>query len=214
MALPFTTPARLLAIAVIALALHGCASKSMSRNECATADWYAIGYESGIRGQPEAQISKHRKACAEHGVTPDLKRFLEGRDVGLQRYCEPRNGYRLGRNGTNYEGICPQRLDSEFTNAYRAGRELYDAEQNINRYGRRIKNRQSDLSALNDDLAHKQADIIAPATPVAQRALLLTEIIDLRDKIKNVELDIQDARLARDRERELLQQLERRDVGR
>lgn len=214
MALPFTTPARLLGVAAVALALQGCSSTSMSKNECVTADWYAIGYESGIRGQREAQISKHRKACAEHGVTPNLARFLEGRDVGLQRYCEPRNGYRLGRNGTDYDGICPQRLDGEFTNAYRAGRELYDTEQNINRYGRRIRSSQSDLNALNDDLTRKQSEIIAPATLPARRALLLAEIIEVRDKIKNVELDIRDAQLARDREREVLQQLERRDVGR
>ncbi|MDH4150940.1 MAG: DUF2799 domain-containing protein [Betaproteobacteria bacterium] len=214
MALPFITPARLLTVAALALALQGCGSTSMSKNECLTADWYAIGYESGIRGQREAQISQHRKACAEHGITPDLARFLQGRDVGLQRYCEPRNGYRLGRNGTNYDGICPQRLDGEFTSAYRAGRELYDTEQNINRYGRRIGNLQSDLNALNDDLNRKQSEIIAPGTLPARRALLLTEIIELRDKIKNIEHDIHDARLARDRERDLLQQLERRDVGR
>ena len=214
MAIPDTISVRLLAAAGFALALHGCGSTSMSRNECLNADWYAVGYESGVSGHSEAQIGRHRRACAEHGVTPDLARFLAGRDAGLQRYCEPRNGYRLGRDGYNHTGICPQRLDGEFTRAWRAGRELYDTEQNIDRQTRRIRARQSDLNALSEDLAQKQAEIIAPGTPPARRALLLAEIIEVRDKMKNVELDIRDAQLARDRERELLQQLERRDAGR
>ena len=45
----------LIAAGALALVLQGCAS--MSKNECMTADWYAIGYESGIRGQRESQIS-------------------------------------------------------------------------------------------------------------------------------------------------------------
>ncbi len=206
-----TTHIRLIAAAAIALGLQGCAS--VSKNECITADWYAIGYENGIAGQSETQISKYRKSCAEHGVTPDLARFLQGRDVGLQRFCEPRNGYRLGRNGTGYNGVCPQRLDGEFTRAYKTGRELYDTEQNIHRMGRRINASQSDLKRLNADLAHKQSELIAVGTLPAQRALLLVDVVELRDKMKNIERDIYEIQLARDRERELLTRLERRDVG-
>jgi len=200
---------RLIAAAALTLVLQGCAS--MSRNECLNADWYAIGYESGIRGQHEAQISEHRKACAEHGVTPDLARYLEGRDAGLQRFCEPRNGYRLGRAGTGYVGVCPQRLEGEFLQAYGAGREMYDAQQNINRLGRRIDARQADLRSLNEELADKQAELIASGTTPQRRALLLGQLVELQDKVKSVERDIYNARVERDRERERLAYLQHRD---
>jgi hypothetical protein len=204
--------ARLLAAAALALFLQGCAS--MSKNECVSADWYAIGYESGIRGQREAQISEHRKACAEHGVTPDLARYLEGRDAGLQRFCEPRNGYRLGRTGTGYAGVCPQRAEGEFLQAYGAGREIYDTQQNINRLGRRINSRQADLRNLNEDIADKQAELIAAGTTPPRRALLLGQLLELQDKVKSVERDVYEARVERDRERARLAYLERRDSAR
>jgi hypothetical protein len=195
----------------LALALQGCAS--MSKNECLNADWYAIGYESGIRGQHEAQISEHRKACAEYGVTPDLARFLEGRNAGLQRFCEPRNGYRLGRAGTAYAGVCPQRLEGEFLQAYGAGREIYDSQQNINRLGRRIDSRQADLRNLNEELADRQAELIASGTTPQRRALLLGQMVELQDKIKTAERDIHHARAERDHERERLAQLQRGDAA-
>jgi hypothetical protein len=203
--------ARLIAATVLTLVIQGCAS--MSKNQCLNADWYAIGYESGIRGQREAQIGDHRKACAEYGVTPDLPRYLEGRDAGLQRFCEPRNGYRLGRAGTGYAGVCPPRLEGEFLRAYGAGREMYDTQQHINRLGRRIDAGQADLRSLNEELADKQAEIIASGTTSQRRALLLGQLVELQDKVKHVEHDIHSARVERDRERERLAYLQRRDSG-
>jgi len=197
----------LIAAGALALVLQGCAS--MSKNECMTADWYAIGYESGIRGQRESQISDHRKACAEHGVTPDLARYLEGREAGLQKFCEPGNGYRLGRAGTGYAGVCPSRVEGDFLRSYRAGRELYDMQQNINRLGRRIKSRQAELKTVDDNIADKQAELIAAGVTASQRALLLTQLLDLQEKAKDIQRDIYYARIQRDSERARLASAER-----
>ena len=209
MAMPGSGSTRLIVIAALALAVQGCAS--MSKNECVTADWYAIGYESGIRGEREAQIAEHRKACAEHGVTPDLARFMAGRDAGLERFCEPRNGYRLGRAGTGYAGVCPQQLESGFMQAYGAGREIYDVQQNINRLGRRIDARQAELKRLNEDIADKQVELIRAGTTPPRRALLLSQMLELQQAVKSVEADIYDARVDRDRERSRLSHLQRRE---
>jgi hypothetical protein len=199
--------AGLMGAAAFALVLQGCAS--MSKNECLTADWYSIGYESGIRGQRETQISEHRKACAEHGVTPDLARYLQGREAGLQNFCEPRNGYRLGRAGTSYAGVCPPGLESDFLQSYSAGRELYGMQQNINRIGRHIKAKQSELKHLNEDIADKQSELIAAGTTPSQRALLLTQMLELQEKAKRIEQDIYRARVQRDHERARLASAER-----
>jgi hypothetical protein len=203
--------ARWIAAAALALVLPGCAS--ISKNECLTADWYAIGYESGLRGQRETEITQYRKACAEHGVTPDLTRFLAGRDAGLQRFCEPRNGYRLGRAGTGYGGVCPQDLERGFMQAYGAGRELYDTQRSIDRLGRRINALQADLKGLNEEAAEKQAELIAAGTTVPQRALLLKQLLELQDRMKHIEHDIHDARIERDRARAHLSRLERRPAA-
>ncbi len=200
---------RMLLVATLALGVQGCAS--MSKNECVTADWYAIGYETGIRGEREAKITDYRKACADHGVTPDLARFMAGRDAGLERFCEPRNGYRLGRAGTGYAGVCPPRAEGEFLAAYNAGRELYDVQQNINRLDRRISAKQTDLKSLNEDIADKQGELIRVGTTPPRRALLLSQMLELQDKVKSVEADIYDARVDRDRERARLSRLQRRD---
>ncbi|MDH3286519.1 MAG: DUF2799 domain-containing protein [Betaproteobacteria bacterium] len=197
----------LIAAAALALVLQGCAS--MSKNECLSADWYAIGYESGIRGQREAQISEHRKACAEHSVTPDLARYLEGREAGLQGFCEPRNGYRLGRAGTGYAGVCPPRLEDKFLQAYGAGRELYDMQQNINRLKRRVNAKQAELKNLNEDIADKQAELIAAGTTPSQRVLSLAQLLELQEKAKHIRRDIYYARVQRDRERARLASAER-----
>lgn len=197
----------LVAAGALALVLQGCAS--MSRNECMTADWYTIGYESGIRGQRESQVSEHRKACAEHGVTPNLARYLEGREAGMQKFCEPGNGYRLGRAGTGYAGVCPSRVEGDFLRSYRAGRELYDMQLNINRLGRRIKTKQAELKNVDDNIADKQAELIAAGTTAAQRALLLTQLLDLQEKAKDIQRDIYYARVQRDSERARLASAER-----
>lgn len=197
----------LMAAAALALVLQSCAS--MSKNECLTADWYAIGYESGIRGQREAQISEHRKACAEHGVTPNLARYLEGREAGLQKFCDPRNGYRLGRAGKGYAGVCPPRLEGDFLQAYGTGRELYDMQQNINRLGRRVSAKQAELRQLNEDIAEKQAELIAAGKTPSQRALLLAELLDLQEQAKRIQHDIYYTRAQRDSERARLASAER-----
>ena len=207
--MPMPDPKRmgLMAAAALTVVLQGCAS--MSKNECLTADWYAVGYESGVRGQGEARISEHRKACAEHGVTPDLARYLEGREAGLQKFCEPGNGYRLGRAGTGYAGVCPPRLERDFLQAYNAGRELYHMQQNVNRLGRRVKAKQAELRQINEDIAHKQVELIAPGKTPSQRALLLTELLDLQEQKERVEHDIHHARAQRDSERARLASAER-----
>ncbi len=89
---------------LLALSLSGCAS--MSGDECMTSDWSAIGYEDGSRGYTTDRMSKHRKACAKHGVTPDFTAYQSGRDQGLVEYCQPSRGFNVGSNGGSYQGVC------------------------------------------------------------------------------------------------------------
>src|SRR5687768_11835056 len=92
-------------LALIVVMMTGCSS--MSRNECLAVDWRTIGYEDGVAGHPGNHIAQHRKACAKHGVRADLSLYQTGREQGLQEYCQPANGYRLGIRGGSYGGVCP-----------------------------------------------------------------------------------------------------------
>ena len=66
----------------LALGIAGCAS--MSKNECVMVDWRTIGYEDGVAGRAGDQIGRYRKACADHGVAPDLGAYQAGRAEGLR----------------------------------------------------------------------------------------------------------------------------------
>ncbi|HNR23202.1 MAG TPA: DUF2799 domain-containing protein [Steroidobacteraceae bacterium] len=68
----------------------------MSGNECRTVDWRTIGYEDGVAGHSGDRVAQHRRACAKHGVTPDLAQYQDGRSEGLREYCQPSNGFRVG----------------------------------------------------------------------------------------------------------------------
>jgi hypothetical protein len=97
----------------------------MDKDECRTADWRAIGLEDGAQGRTLDRLGDHRKACAKHNVTPDTDRYIAGRTEGLMSYCTPDNGYRVGRSGEPYRGVCPELKIAGFTAAYNRGRELY-----------------------------------------------------------------------------------------
>lgn len=59
----------------ISFTLAGCAS-GMDSAECVTADWRAIGYEDGSQGRGANSFSERRKACADHGVTPNFEAYF------------------------------------------------------------------------------------------------------------------------------------------
>ncbi|ATJ81331.1 DUF2799 domain-containing protein [Halomonas beimenensis] len=120
-------PPALLLVALLALlGLSGCAT--LSEGECRTADWRQLGRQDGAQGQPRARLFEHRKACAEYGIAPDAEAYFTGRQRGLFDYCTPANGFRQGRRGARYQGVCPALLEPDFLERYRQGRALHEAE--------------------------------------------------------------------------------------
>jgi len=109
---------------LFALIASGCAS--LDRNECLSANWYAIGLEDGARGRPVERLGDHRRACAEHKVVPDAERYLAGRDEGLKSFCTYERGFAHGRSGHSYAGGCPTAMAAKFQAGYQLGRELHD----------------------------------------------------------------------------------------
>ena len=118
-----------IAIALAASLLAGCAG--MDRNQCLSANWYAVGLEDGARGQPLERLGVHRRACAEYGVAPDAERYVAGRNEGLKSFCTYERGFSQGRGGYAYSGACPANLAAAFQSGYQRGRELYDLHRQL-----------------------------------------------------------------------------------
>lgn len=108
---------------VAGLLLQGCAT--MSVDECATADWRALGFEDGSRGETLAKADRRGQACAKHGYAMDRNSYESGRHDGLDLYCVPSTGYAIGEAGRAYNGICSGHEEGAFLDAYYRGFELY-----------------------------------------------------------------------------------------
>lgn len=94
-----------LLLCVIAIFLSSCTA-TLSKEECAVADWEIIGFEDGANGKNNTVIAKHRKACNKHGINPDIARYDQGYQNGNAQYCSHARGYQHGRNGSSGKLAC------------------------------------------------------------------------------------------------------------
>lgn len=170
------------------LGLSGCAS--MSGDECLTSDWQMIGYEDGSRGYGAERLGEHRKACAKHGVTPDLQAYRHGREEGLRDFCQPSRGFNLGSRGGHYNGVCPAEMEGEFVDAYRAGYHLYELQANVNSANAQIAAKQHELEHINVTIREKEALLIATETTTQERILILADLKDLSERTGELEVEV------------------------
>lgn len=179
----------LCASAAIILA-SGCAS--MSSEECVATDWSAVGYEDGARGYTTERFSKHRKACAKHGVTADFGAYQQGREQGLVEYCQPGRGYDVGVSGGRYYGVCDVNLEADFLDAYNAGYHLYTLRSNVSRASANISAKERELEVVHEEIRAKEAALIDGETTVEERILLLADLKELSERTGRLEAEIQD----------------------
>jgi hypothetical protein len=178
------------AIALVALALQGCAS--MNKGECLAVDWRTVGYEDGVAGRPGERIAEHRKACAKYGVTPDLVAYQAGRSQGLREYCRPQQGYQLGEHGGSYGGVCPADLDHEFTAAYESGRELYNLRSRVAAAASRLDAAHRELEHAEHEIVEQSALIVSNDATTEARAHALVSTKDLAERVGRLKGEIAD----------------------
>ena len=179
--------AGILAVTVL-LGLGGCAT--MSGDECVTSDWQMIGFEDGSRGYGSERLGEHRKACAKHGITPDLQAYRAGRDEGLRDFCQPSRGYNLGTRGGRYNGVCSAEMEGAFLDAYRAGYHLHELQANVNSATYQINAKQNELEHNQELIRDKEVLLIATETTVQDRILLLADLKDLSERNGQLETEI------------------------
>ena len=181
---------KVIGAAFVMLFMCGCAT--MSSDECVATDWSAIGYEDGARGYTTDRFSKHRKACAKHGITADFGSYQAGRDQGLVEYCQPGRGYDVGVNGGRYYGVCPVNQEAGFLDAYNVGHQLYTLRSNVNYANSAISAKQHEPEGVEDAILHAEAALIDRETTTEQRIILLAELKDLSEDTGRLEAEIRD----------------------
>jgi len=173
---------------IFVFGLSGCAS--LDKYECLNADWRTLGYQDGARGKVADVIGNYRKDCAQHGVAPDLDAYTAGRDQGLQEYCREANGFRVGHGGKVYQGVCPRDLEYDFKVGYRDGREIYELGAAIRSAEREIRNRQTAIDELNEELSGAEAELTSDGVSSTRRAELLQKTRELATEIGATQSDI------------------------
>lgn len=177
-------------LACVLLQLTACAS--MSKEECMTANWQAIGYEDGSKGKPEITVQSHRKACAKINIAPDLVQYQRGHKEGVRVYCKNTSqAYQLGTQGGAYYHVCPADLEQDFLAAYRLGQELFAIEKKINDIESQISSFESSISSLEQqkfDQEHALNSLHQPSK--SEKRQYWNEIGRLESEIHHYQDDI------------------------
>ena len=123
---------------VVCALLTSC--QTLSKEECAVADWRVIGEQDGAAGyEPQDRFARHVKACTKAGVAADQTLWYQGYQQGLPRYCTPLNGLTVGSQGKSYANVCPIDLDSGFREGYDLGRVHHQKKAEISSLESRIR---------------------------------------------------------------------------
>ena len=182
-------------IGVLAIALTGCAGMDLA--ECTAADWQMIGFEDGTEGRSQSSIGKYRKACAEHGIAPDLALYKQGYSEGIRTFCRESNGFKHGRTGGAYGGVCPDQMEADFLAGYSLGREHYQLSREVHSLRSRIDNSSDRIRSLEDSIASKTLKVASDDTSGDERLQLMLdiknhtfEINELKNTIREYQVEL------------------------
>lgn len=173
----------------------------MDSAQCSVADWRQVGYQDGASGRAPERFVERQQACIAAGYGADQQAYMEGRREGLWTWCQPDRAFRLGLEGTRYNGVCPPDLDGMFRDAHGEGYRAYQALS-------AVRNAESTISSLNNDITDIEHKIDANELGLqrsqteAERNRHRDELVRLRDERAHLLDRLRDAqRDARDADR-------------
>lgn len=174
------------AVAATGMALlSGCAT--MNEDQCRVGDWGGRGWQDGAQGRQVSRLDDHAKACAKYGVAPNMNAYLSAREDGLRTYCTWENGFRQGREGNSYGGVCTPAEETDFVPAYQDGRQIYAAEQ-------AVSSAESDLNSALSRIASREDKLEAKHRELRQDGLSDEERSRIRDRVQEVRGELAEAR--------------------
>jgi len=171
--------------AVTLVALTGCSG--MSEQACLSADWRGIGFEDGVQGRNVGNIASYRQSCSDYGIAPDLESYRAGHAEGVEVYCRPSNGFDRGRSGARYQGVCPSGIETDFLDAFNAGRGLYDLESALRSIDSRLAGNARAQENIKQQLIDIAATIALADTAPDERVRLVAEAAELGSRFSDIE---------------------------
>lgn len=199
---------KIITLMLAMLVLAGCGESEEDRARrdqrktaaCQATDWWALGFEDGVKGLRADYFGKYRRECAPYGVTAEISPYLSGRDEGLLEYCKPLNGYRLGVDGRKYANVCPPRLEGRFVDAHSDGLGLNKRRAAVDNAASRLGQARQRADDLELIIADKTTAMISSNRSMADKInigiqikQLTQEKIELERSIPRMEADVGDA---------------------
>lgn len=141
------------------IGLSGCSSlpvavpvlsKKPTTPSCANIDWFEVGRADGAMGAPLTKNTSYHSRCDASPYPFSMELYVNGRNAGIVEFCTNTAGFEAGRNGSPYEGVCPDFLEKSFLESYRIGQKV-----------RELESDNTDLQGRIDDLVH----LLAPNQP-------------------------------------------------
>ncbi|NOT18511.1 MAG: DUF2799 domain-containing protein [Sulfuriferula sp.] len=162
--------------------LGGC--ETLSKSECAVADWRGLGVQDGLQGRVDT-AADYYESCTKHGYSVDVNSYRAGRQEGLRQYCRYDNAVRVGLAGKSYLGVCAPNIDVDFRRLQSAGYRVYEAE-------RRLDKLKAEQRGLERDLSDKE-------TPPAQKPKIRSRLAQLDGELNDARDELGYARSKLDR---------------
>jgi hypothetical protein len=75
------------------LLLGGCATASLTENECRGTNWYARGEQDALMGN-RPQIDRYTEQCSRFGAAPSEKDYMDGWAYGYGEWNRRVSGRR------------------------------------------------------------------------------------------------------------------------
>lgn len=167
-------------------ALAGC--ETMSAEECAAADWHALGYEDAAQ-RGASRFENRAETCAEKGVSADAMAYRGGFDDGMYQFCRPENGFAFARRGGSFAGSCPAELSEQFSYAYSDGQRVRGVEQALEAARSQIGRLIADREEIDDNIGSHEGSL-REATTDEDRRRHRDEIARLQRERRNVNDDL------------------------
>lgn len=128
------------------LMLLSTQAMAISADKCQSTDWFAVGRDTGVKGQPSDKIMSTQNACQKKGVDISLEQYQKGWQMGISEYCSPDNAFNLGFKKKSPSKYCPIDMKSDFDQFYAWGKEAFGLEKDVRSKESKLK---SKVKALN-----------------------------------------------------------------
>lgn len=145
-------------------------SKKPTQPSCANIDWFEVGRADGAMGSSLAKSADYNVRCDSTAYPFSQELYLNGRNAGIVEFCTNTAGFEAGRNGSSYEGVCPDFLEKGFLESYRIGLKV-----------RELESDNIDLQERIDGLVR----LLAPNQPGSSVRAKIDELRQLRVQNEN-----------------------------